>query len=104
MKTRRVGSITCGLLLIGFGILFLLHAMIPTITFTLIFRLWPLVLICLGVELLIANMRSGQREFQYDLGAVALIVILAVFAMCMGFAEFCMEHGAVCYDGITAAF
>lgn len=93
MRVRRVGSITCGLLLIGFGILFLLHAMIPAISFTFIFRLWPLVLIGLGAEILIANVRFAQREFKYDLGAIALVVILAVFAMCMGFVEFCMEHG-----------
>lgn len=97
MRIRRVGSVTCGLLLIGFGILFLLRMIIPFITFSFIFRLWPLVLVCLGIEMLVANTRSSETVLKYDMGAILLVIILAVFAMGMGLMEACIEHGAVYY-------
>ena len=92
MKTRRVGSITCGILLIGFGILFILHMLFPTITYLFIFRLWPLVLVALGIEMVVSNIRSNEVILKYDMGAVFLVLLLALFAMGMGIVEFCIEH------------
>ncbi len=97
MRVRRVGSITCGMLLILFGVLFFLHMVVPAITFSFIFRLWPLILIFLGVEMLAANIKREDTVLKYDLGAIAVVAILAVFAMGMGVAEFCLEHGAGYY-------
>lgn len=97
MRIRRVGSITCGILLICFGVLFLLRLLVPAITFSFIFRLWPLVLICLGIEMLVANIRSSETALKYDVGAVLLVVVLALFAMGMGLVETCIEYGPVYY-------
>ena len=61
-KTRRVGSISCGLLLIVFGTLFFLHIFMPFINLTLIMKLWPLILIAIGTEMLVANIRMKRSE------------------------------------------
>lgn len=92
MRTRRVGSITCGIVLILFGVLFVLHMIMPLFTFTFIFKLWPLILIFLGIEILISNFRKTEENLKYDGAAIFLILILALFSMGMGVAEFCIMH------------
>lgn len=106
MKTRRVGSFTCGVVLVAFGVMFLLHSFIPELTYQLIFSFWPVILIILGIELLVTEtvscLRNGNVggsgaqkdyvEFQYDTGAVMLIFVMAVFSMGMGIAEYCMKY------------
>lgn len=92
MKFKRVGSITCGCVLILFGILFFVHLFVPGLSYRLIFHLWPLILVGLGVEILAANSRAGDQVFKYDFGAIVLILILAVFAMVMGGMELCLEY------------
>lgn len=103
MRTRRVGGFTCGVVLVAFGVMMLLHSFIPILTYQLIFSFWPIILIVLGVELLISNTVSCFKysrgstekfyvEFKYDLAAIMLIFIMALFSMGMGFAEFCMKY------------
>lgn len=103
MRSRRVGGFTCGVVLIAFGVMLFLHSFIPALTYQLIFSFWPVILIILGGELLIANIvsccKGGEEcqqknhvEFKYDMAAIALIFVVAVFSMGMGFAEFCMNY------------
>ncbi len=91
MRTRRVGSITCGALLILFGILFFLHLFLPVITYRIIFDLWPLILIFLGVEILLSNWKEREAVMKYDVGAIVLVILLALFSMGMGIAQFCID-------------
>ena len=56
---RRVGSVTFGLTLICYGVLFLAHLFFPVIKYKYIFRLWPVVFILLGGEILVENHKSG---------------------------------------------
>ncbi len=81
-RVHRVGGITLGLMLVAFGILFILHMILPQISYEFIFRLWPLILISMGIEVLIGNMKTGV-EMKYDKGSVFLLIIMAFFAMCM---------------------
>ena len=60
MRTRRVGSITCGLAMVFFGILFLVHMFFPALSFRMILKLWPLILILLGGEMLVSNGKAGK--------------------------------------------
>ena len=92
MRTRRVGTITCGIVLIVFGLLFLLHMFLPVISYSVIFRLWPLILIFLGVEIMLSNIKATEAALKYDVGAVLLVILLALFSMGMGLVEMCMEH------------
>lgn len=92
MKTHRVGTITLGISLVIIGVLFLLHIIFPAISYTLIYRLWPIVLIVLGAEVLVANFRIGKVEFHFDFGSVILLMLLIFFAMGMAFIDCGMQY------------
>lgn len=104
MRERRVGSITCGILMIVFGILFLVHMFYPPLSLGTIMKLWPLILVALGVEMVAANRNQkgeGEGVLKYDKGAVFLVFLLACFAAGMGILEYFMnlytQYGVVYY-------
>jgi len=90
IKARRVGTFTAGLLLVLFGVMFLVHFFVPAISYVFIFRCWPGILILLGIELLLAS--RNREEVTYDKGAVFLIFLLAFFAMGMAGADLVMQY------------
>lgn len=92
MKTHRVGTMTLGISLVIIGALFLLHIVFPAISYTLIFRLWPLILVALGAEVLFANFRAEKVDFRFDFGSVILLMLLIFFAMGMALIDYRFEH------------
>ena len=82
-RIHRIGTITCGVSFIIFGILFLLHTFVPYLNFWNIFRLWPCIFIILGIEILVGNCKNNT-DCVYDKGAVFMVVVLMIFAMTMG--------------------
>lgn len=92
LKRRRVGTLTAGITLIVFGLLFLGRIVIPTLDYTFIMSLWPLVLLFLGIEVIISYGVNKEEKMQYDGAAIVLVIFMALFAMVMGGAEFVMEH------------
>ena len=87
--TRRVGSLTCGIAMVGFGILFLLNTLFHVVDYTEIFSLWPLLLICMGAEMLAANWKYSDTErfhLVYDKGAIVL------FSIGMGITDYCIQY------------
>ncbi|MCM1266571.1 MAG: hypothetical protein NC302_01590 [Bacteroidales bacterium] len=76
LRTRRVGSVTFGLTLILFGILFLIHIVLPKLHYAVIFRMWPVVFILLGVEILAENHKSdaGKCKIIYDFPAILMLM------------------------------
>jgi thiol:disulfide interchange protein len=92
IKTHRVGTITLGFVLITFGLMFLLRIFLPYLSYSVIFKLWPLIFIFLGIELLIANFRQKEGKLIYDTMAVVLTVILTFFAMGMSVVDYIMEQ------------
>lgn len=100
VRVHRVGTVTFGCILIVFGSLFLAHVFIPVLSYAFIFRLWPFILILLGVEVLVGNCRAGRAEqsegelrfrFEYDKTAIVLMVCLTMFAMVMAAVDVCMQ-------------
>lgn len=89
IRTHRVGSITAGLSMIVFGVLFILHFFIGSLDYTMIFRLWPIMIIGLGVELLISNYKS--ETIVYDKPAITLLFITTLFAMSMAGADMLLQ-------------
>ena len=85
IRTHRVGSITAGLSLIAFGVMFMIHLFTNIITYDMIFKLWPMILIGLGAELLMTNF--AKDEMIYDKAAIALMIVMAFFAMGMACAD-----------------
>lgn len=95
IQTRRVGSVTFGLALICYGILFLVHIFVPKLPYHIIFRCWPVCFIFLGIEILVENHKSrnsGQR-FQYDIPAVLMLGAILLFAMVMAAVETAYTYG-----------
>lgn len=92
IKTHRVGTITLGGMLITFGVLFLLRLFLPDLSYSVIFKLWPIIFIFLGGEILLANFRQREEKLIYDKTALALIIILSFFAMGMAITELCIDY------------
>ncbi|QAT40614.1 DUF5668 domain-containing protein [Clostridium sp. JN-9] len=91
-KGRQVGTFTAGIVLIMFGILFLLRLSFPNISISMIVSLWPLILVFLGIEIIAAYVINKEEKIRYDTGAITLIIILSFFAMGMAGAEFVINH------------
>ncbi len=94
VRTRRVGSVTFGLTLILFGVLFLLHTVIPALHYEMIFQFWPVVFILLGIEILVENHRSNEKQYRfiYDFPAILMLVVMLLFSMVMAAADFTMQY------------
>lgn len=85
VRTRRVGSVTFGITLVCYGILFLVHIFVPALRYSFIFRCWPVVFILLGGEILVENHKCRTEEWKmvYDFPAVLMLGIMLLFAMVM---------------------
>lgn len=92
MKIRRVGTFTLGLSLLFFGCLFLLHIFNAAVSYELILKLWPIILIFLGVEVLTAHFTLKNTQFKYDFGSFFILAALTFFTMGMACAETAMEY------------
>lgn len=92
MKTQRVGTITLGVMLVAFGLLFLLRIFFADLSYEIIFKLWPVIFIFLGSEILYANVKQQGDKLVYDKTAFALIIILSFFAMGMAITDFCIDY------------
>lgn len=86
-RKHRVGTVTLGCVLIFMGGLCMAHMIFPSLSYVTIFRLWPVILIALGVEVLLAQGKSDKVEFIYDGWAVVMMILLIFFAMCMAVAD-----------------
>ncbi|CDZ23403.1 putative membrane protein [[Clostridium] cellulosi] len=91
-KGRRVGTFTAGIVLVVFGVMFLLHTFFPFFDYNFIFSLWPVILILLGFEIIISYVINDENKLRYDAGAIALTIILGIFAMTMGGMQYVLEH------------
>lgn len=83
MRTHKVGTLTLGLMLIVFGILFLVHLFTGFLSYSLIFNLWPVVFLSLGVEVLLSALPRTQGKFSFDVASIVLLLVLMLFAMAM---------------------
>lgn len=92
IKGRRVGTFTTGIVLIMFGIMFLMRIIYPSFNYLLIASLWPLVLVFLGIEIIVAYLINKEEVMKYDFHAIILIIILSFFAMGMGCMEYIITH------------
>lgn len=94
VQTRRVGSVTFGISLVCYGILFLVHIFVPIVRYSFIFRCWPVIFILLGGEILVEShkCRNGEWKMVYDFPAVFMLVIMLLFAMIMAVFDFEMAY------------
>ena len=92
LKGRRVGTLTAGITLVVFGLLFLARLVFPAITWRLLLSLWPVILIFLGTEVLVSYFINRPEIMRYDAGAVFLLVMLSFFAVGMAGAETLIDN------------
>ncbi|HLN62379.1 MAG TPA: hypothetical protein VK464_12580, partial [Symbiobacteriaceae bacterium] len=80
--THRVGRITLAAAFIGVGLGILMDNLYQTGLFWFILRLWPGLLILLGLEWLWAAARSHESDerVQTDGGAIFLLIVVAIVA------------------------
>lgn len=77
-RTRRVGTITLGVMLIAVGVLSVIHIINPSLNMITILKLSPIILIALGIEILIAAFVNNSDKIRYD----GVSIILCVFLIC----------------------
>ena len=84
-RVHRVGSFTTGFAMIGWGIGFLLYEVHLISDLAAVLKVWPILLICLGIEILWYNARG--KNLIYDKGAVFLLILMTGFSMMMAFTD-----------------
>ncbi len=92
MPQRRVGSITLGISLIVFGVLFFLRTFTELVSFEFVLKLWPLVLIIFGFEVLIAVGKKKGQTFKFDFVSLAMTAILLGSSACMAALQLLIEQ------------
>ena len=88
-RSHRVGSVTAGLSMVGIGVMFLLHLLFDLVDYQMMFSLWPVMLILLGLELLISNFST--KKIVYDKAAIFLLIVMTFFSMGMAVADLCFK-------------
>ncbi len=88
--THRVGTVTLGITLVLFGMVYLLRMLIPSIPLRPILDLWPAVMIILGAEVLLAA--AGKKEFIMDKASIFLLFLEVFFLFGMAGAEIVLEY------------
>ena len=92
MKERRIGTFTLGTMLVVYGILFVVNIFTDKLSYGMIFRFWPILLIMLGIEILVGLYSKEKAKFIYDKGAIVLLILVAFFAMGMAGADLCFSY------------
>ena len=90
--THRVGTITLGVTMVAIGVLYLIQIFWGSIEYVWICKLWPVIFILLGVEILLANARKNG-EFVYDKVGIILTFLLTVCAFFMAVMQNVIEIG-----------
>ena len=87
-RTRRVGTFTMGLALIITGVVLCIGLFNPKFDFVTVFKLSPLILVALGVEILIAFTFGKGERFKYDFLSMFVcfcLIAASAGASCMPF-------------------
>ena len=96
MRNRRVGTLTFGIILIGIGVLFVMHLFFPAaISYSLISRLWPVALIFLGIEVLVAYIVNKEYKITYDGWAVFLMIVIIIMVCVIAGCQLLLDNGVI---------
>lgn len=92
IRSHKVGTLTLGISLIFFGALFITNTFTNLFTYEFILKLWPIIFIFLGFEILISYITRQKDRFIYDKGAIFLMILLTMFAICMACVEVLVNY------------
>lgn len=97
VKPRRMGTVSIGVSMVTFGVMFLLCSVFEILSYETVFALWPVIIIAYGLELLVFSFFKGKLV--YDKGAVFIMILLMIFAagmagvdVCFKIADYYMSH------------
>lgn len=78
MKTKRVGTITMGIVLIALGVIMFISQINGRSALNLAIKLWPLILILLGLEILYFRYISKDEGLiiRYDILSIFLVMVI----------------------------
>lgn len=86
-RIHRVGTITAGITLIVLGAAYILN-FFGYFEITMVTRLWPIILIGVGVEILISSFEKSKVV--YDKAAMLVMLAMIAFAMFMACWDRCV--------------
>ncbi len=92
-KGRRVGTLTSGVVLVVFGVLFLLKNAVPGLNYWMLLSYWPAILVMMGLELLLCHFLGKEEKLRIDVGSVFIMLLLTGMAFFLAAVQFCFEHG-----------
>lgn len=98
MTRRKVGTLSLGGMLIFYGVLFLIHLFTDAVSYELIFQLWPVMFLMLGVEVLLSALPKSGAHFKLDVASVVLICLLILFAVSMAGLDVAMHWSREIYQ------
>ena len=87
MKLRRVGTFTTGIALVLFGVVLGISGFVQSFDITIVFKLWPFVVLSFGVEVLIFAFTNKEDKFRYDGASIFLLVFVVLSSMGMAVVE-----------------
>ena len=96
-RPRRVGSFTMGLVMILSGIIFMVLMFLdvnPEVVLS-IFKLSPLILISLGVEILVYNVGFKYEKLRYDILSFIICSVLVTIIASIVFGVMAFEQQAL---------
>lgn len=84
MQSRRVGTLTFGILLIVLGVLYLLMNCYNLPLWKSLLDFWPVIFISLGIEVLVLNYIALKKNISLRFDFISLILIIIMFFFTFG--------------------
>lgn len=78
MAAKRVGSVTLGLTLVVFGVMFLLSAF-KSFNYLDVIKFWPVIFISLGIEMLVHAFSKDAEKAKLDVPSCLMTCVLMLF-------------------------
>ncbi len=75
-KTYYVGRYTAGICLVLMGTLYIVSLLTEIIELTAALKLWPVMLIGMGAELLVCAIRSKGERIRYDWLSIVIMLVM----------------------------
>ncbi len=92
-NNRRLGTLTAGVTLILVGAVLLVSLFLPSWTvLSVALKLWPCVLILLGLELLCCRFAKEGNAPRVDFGALIIMLLCAAFSFGCGIVSLWMQY------------
>lgn len=79
MKSKRVGTISMAIILIALGVLIFMSQISKVSTLDIALKLWPLILILLGVEILYYRfVYKDEAIIKYDIMSIIIVFTILI--------------------------